>query len=139
VPKAAQAAIACGYPESSAAQRGYELLHTAHVLAAIHTAARRRLVADAPTSIRVLQPLRDNAASEKVRAEAARTLLDRAGMIAPRAAAPETKRDLSLHEMSIDDLRNLAGKLEAELSGRAKDVSSANGASSSPQAADLFA
>jgi hypothetical protein len=91
------------------------------------------LVADVPTSIRVLQHLRDNAASEKVRAEAARTLLHRAGLIAPRAAAPETKRDLSLHEMSIDDLRDLAGKLEADLSGRAKDVSSANGGSSSPQ------
>ena len=136
---ATQAAIASGYPESSAAQRGYELLHTAHVLAAIHLAARRRLVADAPTSIRVLQHLRDNATSEKVRAEAARTLLDRAGLIAPRAAAPETSREVSLHEMSLADLRELAEKLETELAGRARDVSGANSAAPSSQATDMFA
>jgi phage terminase small subunit len=120
---ATQAAIACGYPESSAAQRGYELLHMPHVLAAVHTTARRRLVSDAPNSIRVLQTLRDTAVSEKVRADAARTLLDRAGHIAPRAAAPDGKRDLSLHEMSLADLRDLADKLEGELAGRAREVS----------------
>ena len=117
-----QAAIACGFPKSSASQRAYELLHTPHVLAAISTAARRRLISDAPTSIRVLQYLRDNATSEKVRVEAARTLLDRAGLIAPRAAAPDTSREVSLHEMSLADLRELAEKLESELAGRARDV-----------------
>ena len=119
---ATQAAVASGYPEASAAQRGYELLHTPHVLAAIHTATRRRLVSDAPNSVRVLQFLRDNAESEKVRAEAARTLLDRAGLIAPRAAAPDGKANLTLHELSLDELRDLANKLQSEMASRPRDA-----------------
>ena len=123
---ATQAAVASGYPEASAAQRGYELLHTPHVLAAIHTAARRRLVSDAPNSIRVLEFLRDNAESEKVRAEAARTLLDRAGLIAPRAAAPDSKGNLTLHELSLDELRDLANKLQTEMATRPGDAKVVN-------------
>lgn len=134
---ATQAAIAAGYPENRAEAAGYALLRTAPVLAAIQADARRYLISDVGASIRTLQLLRDKATSEKVRADAARTLLDRAGLIAPRAVAENKGNDLSLHEMSLTDLRGLADKLEGELATRAKPVSSVNAAQLDTQPIDL--
>jgi hypothetical protein len=57
--------------------------------------------------------------------DAAKTLLDRAGHIAPRAIVDKATHELSLHELSLGDLRQLAEKLEGEIAGRAKDISDA--------------
>ena len=99
---------------------------------------RRQLAMDAPKSFRVLREIRDDkTVSEKVRADCAKTLLDRAGHIAPKAA-PEKPGEQPLHEMSTDELRALAGRLEDEIADRAKDVSSAIAAPEALEALDLI-
>jgi hypothetical protein len=46
-------------------------------------------------------------------------------------------RELSLHELSIGELRLLAEKLEGELAGRAHDVSGADASPAETQAAEV--
>lgn len=132
-----QAAITAGYPSKEAAANGWRLLRTAHVLAAVHSEGRRLLVSEAPASIRTLIWLREHAESEKVRESASRTLLDRAGLIAPRAVADSGRHEQALHEMGLGELRALADRLQSEIETRAKDVSGAVSVPIEAQAADL--
>lgn len=125
----------CGDPGTAAAKAGSnryepsktaaEMLRVPHVLAALQIEVRRKLAAGAPMALKVITDLAcDTTLSPKVRLDAAKILLERAGHVAPRAAA-EKPADQPLHEMSTDQLRELAGRLEDEIAGRAKDVSSA--------------
>jgi phage terminase small subunit len=124
-----QAVGLAGYGGSNVYTRAHELLRAPHVLAAIHTEVRRRLVAGAPIALSVIERLvKDETTPPKIRLDAAKTLLDRAGHIAPRAIVDKATHELSLHELSIGELRQLADRLEGELAGRAKDVSGANAA-----------
>jgi hypothetical protein len=65
------------------------------------------------------------AQSERVRLEASKAWLDRAGLVAP--APPKEDKNMvekPLHEMTLEELRALADKLEGELAGRATPVES---------------
>jgi hypothetical protein len=87
------------------------------------------MVVDAPASFAVLRELRDDVdISPKVRFDCARTLLDRAGHVAPRATIDRNQADKPLHELSTDELRTMADRLEGELAERAKPVISARAA-----------
>ena len=84
------------------------------------------LDAGAPNALRIVQGLlEDPKVSAKVRADIGFKWLDRAGYVAPRAAAPKGI-DIPLHEMSVTDLRDLAQQLGAEIAERATLVSAPN-------------
>jgi phage terminase small subunit len=119
-------AIDAGYSESTASQIGSALLRIPHVQAAIQAGVRHALALDAPLARRVLVDLaQDVEMHPKIRLDAAKTLLDRAGHVAPRPTTDKSTEHQALHEMSIDQLRALADKLETELADRAKPVDSA--------------
>lgn len=61
-------------------------------------------------------------ASEKVRGDAARSILDRGGYAAPPADA---MRERGLAELSADELRALIGELQSELADKAQPVAEA--------------
>jgi hypothetical protein len=86
---------------------------------------------------RVLQDfVADEKLDKRLRYACAKTILDRAGHIAPKAVAQGSTAAKPLNEMSMSELRELADKLENELSGRAKDVSSAKAAPAKAQTID---
>jgi hypothetical protein len=103
VGNASEAARRAGYSEKSAAEIGRKLVEKLHVQEAIREAQNKLIgVSLASKAIDVLRGLiEDETAHPKLRLEAAKTILDRAGVIAPRAPdqpalAPPTKRfDLS--------------------------------------------
>jgi hypothetical protein len=133
-----QAVTLAGYGTSNIYSRAHELLRSPHVLAAIHLDVRRRLVSGAPIALAVIERLvKDESTPPKIRLDAAKTLLDRAGHIAPRAILDKGTQELALHELSLSELRSLADRLEGELAGRAKDVSGANAAPAETQAAEV--
>lgn len=124
-----QAVTLSGYSSAKVHARAHDLLHAPHVLAAIHTEIRNKLVAGAPIALAVIERLiKDDTTPPKIRLDAAKTLLDRAGHIAPRAILDKGTHELSLHEMSIADLRQLADRLEGEIAGRAEDIGGADAA-----------
>ena len=107
------------------------------ILATIQIAVARHLAVGAGAAVRVLQTfLVDETVDKRLRVVCAKTLLDRAGHIAPKAVAAGQGGEIPLNEMSMTDLRALADKLEGELATRAKPVSSANAAPDKPQAID---
>jgi hypothetical protein len=88
----------------------------------------------APKAIRLLgRILDDEAASPKVRIQAARFLLERAGYVAPRAQIQEAA-EKSISAMSAEELASLVEKLESERASRAKDVSAPNAPAAPGQA-----
>ena len=84
------------------------------------------LDAGVPEALKTVKTLMlDSSVSAKVRADIGFKWLDRAGYVAPRAAAPKGL-DIPLHEMSVNDLRDLAVQLGAEIADRATVVSAPN-------------
>jgi phage terminase small subunit len=120
-----QAALSAGYAAATARTAGTEILGIPHVAQAVAQAVRERLVVSAPMALRVIEMLMNNdTISPKVRLDAAKAVLDRAGFVPPRPRNESNSGEKSLHEMSVDELRDMAAKLEDEIAGRAKDVSS---------------
>ncbi len=116
------AALKSGYAESDAATAGWEMMHARRIAAAIDIEIKRALVAGAAVASRFLvKTVKDETAPAGVRVQAANSLLDRAGYVAPRQDAP---RDGSrpLTDQSIDELRTLVDRLERERGSSAKDV-----------------
>lgn len=123
------AALEAGYSEVNATQYANFLLRQPNILAAVQIAIARELANAAPMALKLLRDTASNTeADPRLRVVCAKTILDRAGHIAPKAAAPGAAGVLPLNEMSMDDLRALADNLEGELAGRAKEVSSATAA-----------
>lgn len=130
------AALKAGYSDARPDSEAWRLLQQPAILAAIQMAVSRRLAAGAGAAVRVLQDfLVDETLDKRLRVVCAKTLLDRAGHIAPKAAAAASGSSVPLNEMSMTDLRALADKLEGEIAGRAKDVS---GASVAPKKAQTL-
>jgi hypothetical protein len=104
------------------------------IIATVQMGVARRLAIGSGAALRVLQEFTvDETLDKRLRFACAKTLLDRAGHIAPKAIAASTGASVPLNEMSMSDLRTLADKLEGEIAGRAKDVSSAKPAPSKAQ------
>lgn len=114
----AEASIKAGIGEKA----GYGLLQRPRVVAAILIEVRRRLAIAAPLALHVLEHLAANAKDEKVKRDCATRILDRAGLVAPRAPESAGADNAQLHEMSIDQLHKLAEQLETERARRAKTI-----------------
>jgi Terminase small subunit len=120
-----QAAVASGYAEGTARNAATQLLESPAIALAIAQAARLRLARGAPLAINTLEHLMTKAQSERVRLEASKAWLDRAGLVPP--APPKEDPNMvekPLHEISTEELRALANKLENEIAGRATPVES---------------
>lgn len=117
---------------------GYRLSREPAIQAAVAAEVRRKLQVGAALGVKVLLELAaSKTASERVRADCAKALLDRAGFIAPRAVAPGNGLNKQLHELSTADLRALADKLENEIAGRAKQVNAPHQDDDTVQHVDL--
>lgn len=137
---AEKALNASGYDGIDRKRQIQRYLRSARIALTIQIEMRRRIVENAPMAMGVLESIaKDTSVSPKVRIDAAKTLLDRAGHIAPKAidSAKDTT-NTPLHEMTTDELRTMASKLEEEIAGRAKDVSSASVAPSKAIYVDLI-
>jgi hypothetical protein len=131
------AVIKSGYKSDSPATEAWRLLQQPHIVVAIQMAVARRLAIGSGLALRVLQDFAvDESVDKRLRVVCAKTLLDRAGHIAPKAAPGGAAGDVPLNELSMGDLRALADKLEGEIAGRAKEVSSAKLAPARPQTLD---
>lgn len=120
---ASASAERAGY-QSHPSKAAFELLKSANVLVALQLAVHRALVADAPVARAVILEIATNTTcAARVRLDAAKTLLDRAGHVAPRPREDESTANTPLHEMSTAELRELATRLEGEIAGRARPIS----------------
>lgn len=132
-----EAAERAGYGIGNPRAEASRLLQQPMILATIQIAVARQLSVGAGAAVKVLQDfLVDEKVDKRLRVVCAKTLLDRAGHIAPKAVAPGAAGAVPLNEMSMADLRALADKLEGELATRAKPVSSAKPAPSNAQTLD---
>lgn len=104
---ASEAARLAGYSHSHAKEIGYRLLHKPHVRDAIFEANQAEIGGElAAKAVQVLQDiLNDEDAPMKLRLDAARTVLDRAGVIAPKAEEPQGRSDRAMSELSVPELQ----------------------------------
>lgn len=132
-----RAAELAGYAIEHADVEAKRLLRQPAIMAMVQIGIAQRLARCAPLAVNVLEDLvRDTTMHPKLRLDAAKAILDRSGHIAPKAVAASSSAVKPLNEMSMTELRELADKLEDELSGRAKDVSSATAAPVKAQSID---
>lgn len=113
---ASEAARRAGYSERSAAEIGRQLLEKPHVRVAIDKAFQDQIGSSLTAkAVGVLaRVLDDEDAPIKVRLDAAKTVLDRAGFGAkPMTAEPEEKED-PLDALSIDQLQALLDHFEKQ-------------------------
>lgn len=105
---ASEAARRAGYSVTSAREIGRQLLDKPHVRAAIDDANRAQISGKLATkAVEVLEGiLNDEQAAPKLRLDAAKTVLDRAGFIAPKAKErpPEGSARKSINSMSVAEL-----------------------------------
>lgn len=99
---------------------GYDLVRLPHVAAAVEFEIRSLLQTEAaPAALQVLQTLLHDANSGgRIRVDAAKILLDRAGFTPP-ANSKGDAAERSLAEMTAAELKEFIGSLEGELAGRA--------------------
>ena len=77
-----------------------------------------QLTAMAPAAVEVLANLMDDEnASPKIRLEAAKAILDRAGFVPPKAPEAPAVGEKALHEMSRDELAARVHQLQSEIAG----------------------
>jgi hypothetical protein len=141
--------IVAGIPPIEAARRqGYGNPHKAakdfvarpDVLLAIKRDSIGQLVGEGvPLAIATLfEILKNNDAPARVRVDAAKTVLDRAGLVAARPAVPEKAGEKALAEMSPSELRALISRLENEVAERAAPVNGPDFGGEMPQVADML-
>jgi phage terminase small subunit len=119
---ATQSALLAGCAPSWAPQAGSQYLKDTGVAFAIVKGAVKRLARKVPMAINVLDWLAQNAASEKVRLDSAKSILALAGIVPPKAEASSNAVDKALHELTIEELRALVGRYEHERAATAIDI-----------------
>lgn len=128
------AAIKAGYSALSAQTESCRLLRQPTIIAAVQIAIARAFAIDSAVSAKLLRRfVTEEKWDPKIRLAAANSILNRAGHIAPKAQDASKAGETPLNEMSMGELRTLADKLEGEIAGRAKEVSSATAAPRAPQ------
>ena len=128
--------IECGDASTAAQLAGFSkpssdawrLLRIPDVRAAVNAAMKTALAQDAPLARGLLRRyVHDEAMHPKIRLDAAKTLLDRSGYIAPKAKDDGVDgRTKALSEMSVEELRAMVDRLETEVANRAKHVAGAS-------------
>jgi hypothetical protein len=117
------AAKAAGYADSSHVRR--MVRHSPVLRAAIEQELRHRLQTEgAPVAYALLVEVvrnKDSKFGERVRVDAARTLLDRAGFLPPKQPDRQPA-EKDLNEMSTAELLAIIEKHEAELGDRATPI-----------------
>ena len=103
----AKAAELAGYAPQSARVQGCQLLKKRHVKVAVDEALRDQI--SGPLASKAVDVLReivhDKDATQKIRLEASRTILDRSGIIAPRAAEQKPSgSQTDLTSLSMEEL-----------------------------------
>lgn len=135
----ATAMAEAGYVGGEFASVAARVTRSPELLAAIQMAVGRRLIEGAPIALKVLQDMvKDTGTPGKLRLDAAKTLLDRAGHVAPRAKQADSGAGKALNEMSIDELREQHDRLEAEIANRAKPVNAPGETGGELDSADLL-
>lgn len=109
---ATQAVIAAGYSPTGAAVQAHKLLKRPRVLAAIREAAERLLKGGVVLAVNVLLDLAQNSTSDAVRRQAAKDLLEHAGM----AAITRSEHVVRVTDQRTDkELREHVARLAREL------------------------
>lgn len=119
----ARAALrASGLPEASG-HTIRRLQYDPRIILAIQTEVAVRIKTEGAIIAQnvLIEIARDRDAAKGARVDAAKTLLDRAGHIAPRAEA-QTKEGRALADYSIDELRSLVSQLERDRGDQARTV-----------------
>jgi phage terminase small subunit len=112
----AASAIAAGYAEKSARQEAYRLLRHEGVRAEIDRLTREALGDHAVAAVNFLgRVIHDEEAHVKVRLDAAKTVLDRAGYIAPKAADPIELDGKEPRDMTMAELMEAAQRIRNEI------------------------
>jgi len=113
---ATAAAKLAGYKETSAGDLGRRLVGLPHVQAAIREANQQQISGKIATKAIALldRVIDDESASLKVRVDAARTILDRAGFCA-LPAGPKRLSEKALAEMTADELRQVMAEARKEM------------------------
>lgn len=124
----ADAARAAGYAASRPAQQAHDLLALPHVQEAVHREQARLIGGTlASKAIEVVhrilhdEALAATVSGQKVQLEAAKSVLDRAGHVAPKASEPEMIGDKPITEMSLDELDAFIRQGQAALAGLGED------------------
>lgn len=119
-----ESALNAGYSESVAKLAPYWATRRPQILAAIHLETAATIVTAAPAALDTVRKIQKGEIVEgaKVRLDAAKAILDRAGHIAPRARALGDAGQKTLGEMSLDELKATQERLNSELAARAKPV-----------------
>lgn len=114
---ATSAAKVAGYSAKTAGQMGFKLLGNPHVQDAIRAEQRRLLHGDLATkALGVLKSIMENEeAPAGARVDAAKTVLDRAGLVAVRTAQ-EDQADTPLAQMPVEQLRKIIAAGEDRIS-----------------------
>lgn len=132
--KVGDAALSSGYSFS----HGFRLVERPDFVPMLRAALQRRLLVDGATV--AIQTLIDIAAdpetAKSVRVDAAKALVDRAGVVVNKRESGQA--DISLAEMSREQLLKLASFAESELATRAKRVSAPIAPASTSQPVDIF-
>ena len=126
---ASEAARRAGYSQRSAAEIGRQLVEKPHVRLAIDNANREAISGRIATkAVRLLERvIDDESAAPKLRVQAAMTILDRGGYVAPSAfervaqAAARTAHEKPAHEMSVNELELLVTRMSARIDFDARD------------------
>ena len=107
--KVKEAALAAGYSPKTAREIGRQALALPHVQAAIFEANKAQIGGPLLTlAVGVLRDiLEDEKAPLKLRADAAKTILDRGGLPAVRAPDEPARRAKELEELSIYELETV--------------------------------
>lgn len=116
---AERAAKVAGYSQSGP-NPGYQVLHSPLIVAAIQTAVRHDLLTDGTriANAALKEIAGDKQAPKGARVDAAKALLDRAGIIAKKAEDKSRPGDKPLQDMSIGELEDVIRQREAN----ARDV-----------------
>ena len=133
-----QASIAAGYTGADNSTLAYRALSSPAVNTAVLVETRRRFAALAPVALEVLRKIMcDDTAPKGVRVDAAKAVLDRAGLVAPRHGDQQGPTK-ALNEMTREELKSFIDASEGELARRAKDVSAPEALTPKPQVTDLL-
>ena len=116
--------------------------HTPEFQSALRAAMHARLQLGAPLALDILRRamVGGEDAPNKTAVMAAKTWLDRAGYVAPKAAESPDKPKQDVRELGTESLRQLLEQAERELASRARPIegSAPSGAQSTAQALDFL-
>ena len=113
---ASEAARVAGYSAKTAGQMGFKLMGNPHVQDAIRDEQRRLLNGDMATkALGVLRSIMENEdAPAGARVDAAKTVLDRAGLVAIRTSLDD-QPDAPLTQLPVEQLRKVIAAGEARI------------------------